>query len=96
MQEGDQAEGDANSDAVGVNQDVRNTLEKLETLDEMGDHGLADPAEGKADHGDAELHTVYDFVQVAVQSLQNARADAARSDELRAWLQSAADKRRSL
>src|SRR5438067_812358 len=48
----------------------------------MGDHGFTDPAEGKADHGDAKLHTVYHFVQVAVQSLQNARADAARSDEL--------------
>ena len=61
------------------------TLQELaeeEALDEMGDHGLPDPAEGKADHGDAELHTVYDFVQVAVQSLQNASADATRSDEL--------------
>jgi hypothetical protein len=61
---------------------VRDTLQELEALNEVRDHRLADPAEGEADHGDAELHTVYDFVQVAMQSLQNARADAARSDEL--------------
>src|SRR6185437_10008414 len=82
VHEGDQTKSDTDGDAMGVDKEVRDTLQKLEALNEMGDHRLADPAQGKADHGDAELHTVYDFVQVAVQSLQNASAYAARSDEL--------------
>ena len=82
VQEGDQAKGDADRNAVRVHQHMRDPLQELEALDEMGNHGLADPAQRKADDGDAELHAVDDFVQVAVQSLQNASADAARSDEL--------------
>jgi hypothetical protein len=82
VHEGDQTEGDADGNAVGIDEYVRNTLQELEAFDEMSDHGLADPAEGEADDGDAELHTVDDFVQVAVQSLQNTSADAAGSDQL--------------
>src|SRR6185312_2548590 len=82
VHESDETEGDADGYAVGVNQDVRDTLQELEALNEMGDHRLADPAQGEADHGDAELHTVYDLVQIAVQSLQNAGADAAGPNEL--------------
>jgi hypothetical protein len=61
---------------------VRYALQELEAFDEMRDHGLTDPAEGKADHGDAKLNTVYYFIQIAVQSLQNSCADTPRANEL--------------
>ena len=48
----------------------------------MGDHRLADPAQGEADHGDAELHAVDDFVEMLMQALHDAGADAAGGDEL--------------
>ena len=49
---------------------------------EAGDHGLADPAERQADHGDAELNAVDDFVEMLVEALDDARADASGLDEL--------------
>ena len=50
--------------------------------DDLGQHRLADPAEREADDGDAKLHAVDDFIQVAVQFLDDAGADAAGVDEL--------------
>ncbi len=50
--------------------------------DKAGDHGFADPAESQADHGDAELNAVDDFVEVLVEALDDAGADASGVDEL--------------
>ena len=44
VQVGDQAEGDDDGDAVGVDGGVRNFVDELESFDEAGDHGFADPA----------------------------------------------------
>ena len=76
VQVGDQAEGDHDGDAVGIDGGVRNSLHELQSFDEAGDHGFADPAQGQADHGDAELDAVYDFVEVLVEALDDAGADA--------------------
>ena len=53
-------------------------MDKLHPFDQARDHGLADPAEGQADHGDAELNAVYDFVEMLVEALHDAGADASR------------------
>ena len=82
VQVSDQAESDGDGDGVGINGGVGYAVNELEALDQAGDHGLADPAQGEADHGDAELDAVDDFVEAAVQALHDARADASRFDEL--------------
>src|SRR6266852_4450991 len=48
----------------------------------MGHHGLADPGQGQADHSHAQLHPVDHFVQTAMESLENAGADAAGVNQL--------------
>src|SRR5581483_11662686 len=68
--------------SVSVDENMGDSLQELEALNEMGDHGFADPTEGEADHGYAQLHPVDDFVQIAVQPLQDAGADAASAYEL--------------
>ena len=75
---GDQAEGDGDGDGVGVDGGVRHLVDELHPFDQAGDHGLADPAEGQADHGDAELNAVDDFVEMLVEALHDAGADASR------------------
>ena len=85
MQVGDQAEGDHDSDAVGIDGGVWHSLHVIEKIsDEAGDHGFADPAKGEADHGDAgaTLDAVDDFIEVLVEALDDARAGAAGVDEL--------------
>ena len=82
MQIGDQAKGDHDSDAVGVDRGVRDSLHVMERFDEAGDHGFADPAEGQADHRDAELNAVHNFVKVLMEALDDAGAGAAGLDEL--------------
>ena len=67
---------------VGVDGGVRDSVDELHAFDQAGDHGFADPAQGQADHGDAELNAVDDFVEMLVQALDDARADAAGFDEL--------------
>ena len=57
-------------------------MNEAERFDEAGDHGFADPAKGQADHGDAELDAVDDFVEVLVEALDDACAAAAGVDEL--------------
>ncbi len=59
---GDQAERDDDGNAVGVDGGVGNLLNEAEGTNQLGNHGFADPAQGEADHGDAELHAVHDFV----------------------------------
>src|SRR5580693_8797692 len=82
MQVGDQAESDCDGDAVSIDRCVRNFLHEAEGLNLTGDHGFADPAQGEADHGDAELHAVYYFVEMLVEALDDAGAAAAGLDEL--------------
>ncbi len=82
MQISDQAEGDHNGDAVSVGGGVRNLLHEAKRSDELGDHGFADPAQGQADDGDAELNAVDDFVEVLMEALNGTGADAPRLDEL--------------
>ena len=79
---GDQAEGDGDRDGVGVDRGVRNSVNETHPFDQAGDHGLADPAEGEADHGDPKLDAVHHFVEVLVKALHDARADASRGNEL--------------
>src|SRR5579884_3735754 len=61
---------------------MRDLLQKTEPLDEVGNHGLADPAESKADDRDAKLDTSYNFVKITVKALKDARADPAGLNEL--------------
>ena len=82
MHVGDQAEGDGDGDGMGIDRGVRHSVDELHAFHQAGDHGLADPAQGKADHGDAQLNAVHDFVEVLVQALHDARANASRCDEL--------------
>ena len=63
---------------VGVDRGVGHFVDEAHALHQAGDHRLADPAQGQADHGDAELNAVDDFVEMLVQALHDARADASR------------------
>ncbi len=82
VQTRDQTESDADRDAVGVDQRRAGHVAELEALHDLRQQGLTDPAQGQADHGDAQLDAVDDFVQIAVQTLHNAGADPAGLDEL--------------
>src|SRR5215469_15590006 len=82
MHEGDKAECDCNGKAVGVDHEVGYPLQEAQALDEMGHHGFANPAQGQADDRDAKLDAVDDLVQVAMETLQNSGAYAARLNEL--------------
>src|SRR5581483_2666884 len=68
--------------SMRVNKDVRDLLQEPQSLDEMGDHRLADPAERKADDGDAQLDAGHHFVQIAMKSLQDTGADTTGLDKL--------------
>ncbi|SPF44107.1 hypothetical protein SBA1_510044 [Candidatus Sulfotelmatobacter kueseliae] len=82
MHVGDQTESDGNGDGVRVDGSVRNAMDELHAFHQAGDHGLADPAEGQADHRDTELHTVDDFVEMLMEALHDAGADASGLDKL--------------
>ena len=82
VQVGDEAESDRDGDAVSINRGVWNFVNETEGLHQTGDHGFADPAQGEADHGDAQLNAVDDFVQTLMQALDDAGAGAAGFDEL--------------
>ena len=79
---GDQAESDGDCNSVGIHQCVRDLLQELEALDKMRHHGFADPAQGQADHGYAELNAVDYLIKVAVQPLEDAGADTTGFYEL--------------
>ncbi len=48
----------------------------------MGDGGFADPAQGQAADGDAELHGVQDLIQLLMELLDGARTNTMRGDHL--------------
>ena len=78
----DEAESDGDGDRMGVDGRVRDSVDELHPFHEARDHGFADPAESQADHGDAQLNSVHDLVEMLVKTLDDARANPARSDEL--------------
>ena len=80
VQAGDQDEGDHDGDAVGIKAGVRNLAEKL--LHHVGEERFTHPAQGEAYYRDSQLDAVDYFVEVAVQFLDDAGADAAGFDEL--------------
>src|SRR5581483_454612 len=82
MQVGDQGEGDRDGDAMRVDLKVRKALEEMKAPHKAGDHGLADPAKCKADHGDAELDSIHNFVEVLMQALDGAGAETSGPNEL--------------
>ena len=82
MHKGDQAEGNRNGDGMGIYEDMRQPLKKLEALDKVGHHRLTYPAQGQTDHGDAELYSVDNFIEVAMESLQDSRPDTSGFDQL--------------
>ena len=51
-------------------------------LQHVGDGGFADPAQGEAGDSDAELHGVEDMIELLMEFLDGARADAMRGDHL--------------
>ena len=80
VQAGDQDEGNEDRNAVSVDRGVGNILNRAQH--HLGQQRLADPAQGQADDGDSQLDAIDHFVQVAMQLLHNARADAPGSDQL--------------
>ncbi len=67
---------------MGVDGGVRHLMNETERLNQTGHHRLADPAQSQTDDGDAELNAVDDFIEMLMQALHGARADAAGLDEL--------------
>jgi hypothetical protein len=82
VQVGNQAKSDDDGNTVGIDGGVRDLLDKAKRPYQLGNHGLADPAQGEADHGDAQLDAVDDFIEMLMEALHDAGADAARFDEL--------------
>ena len=73
---GDQHEGNNDGDTVRVEPGVRQGQEQR--FQNAGHGGLADPAQSQAGHRDAELHGVEDVVELLMELLDGARADAVR------------------
>ena len=65
---------------MSVNRGVRNVLDR--TQHHLGQQRFTHPAQGQADDGDAQLDAVDHFVQVAVQLLHDAGANAPARDQL--------------
>ena len=82
QQVGDQAEGDHDGDAVGIDRRVWHFVHETEGLDQARYHGFADPAESQADDRDTELNAVDDFVEMLMEALDDTGAGASRFDEL--------------
>ena len=61
---------------------VRFPLHDRDRAHQAGHHGLADPSQGETDHGDAQLDTVDDLIEILVKALNDAGADAAGIDQL--------------
>ena len=82
---GDEREGDDDGDGVGVDDGVGGrTWSQLlgEVEDDVGDGGFADPAEGEAGDGDAELDGGEELVDGVLELEGGAGAGAAEGDEL--------------
>jgi len=82
MHVSNQAKSNDDGDGMGIDGRVRDFVHKTHPLHESGDDGFADPSESEADHGDAQLNAVDDFIEVLVEALDDARTDASRQDEL--------------
>src|SRR5437016_12516909 len=67
---------------MGIYEDMRQPLKKLEALDKVGHHRFTDPAQGQTDHCDTELYSVDNFIKVAMESLQDPRTDTSGFDQL--------------
>ena len=80
MQAGDQNEGDANADQVGVDIRVWNLAEGF--FDHVGEQRFADPAQREADYGDSQLDAVDHFIQIAMQFLDYAGGGSMGFDKL--------------
>ena len=80
VQAGDQDEGDEDCNPVSVNRGVGKVLNR--TQHHLGQQRLTHPAQGQADDGDSQLDAVDHFVQIAVQLLHDAGADAPGRDQL--------------
>ena len=77
---GDDGEGKDAGQGVGEERGVGQARQRYF---EQAGHGLfADPAQGEAGHGDADLNAVEDLVELVVQLADGARADASLLDEL--------------
>ena len=82
---GDQREGEDDGDGVGVEDGVggeRVERARCEVEDDLGDGGLADPAEGEAGDGDAELDGGKELVDGVLELEGGAGAGTAEGDEL--------------
>ena len=77
---GHQHKGQNNSDRMRVKVRVRQAGKQR--LDHVSDRGFADPAECEAGDGDAELHGIEDVIELLVEFLDGAGADALRRDHL--------------
>src|SRR6202451_390448 len=80
VQAGDEDECDADGNPVGVNLRVGDLAERFR--EDTGQHGFADKTESQAYDCDSQLNTVDYFVEVSVQLLDNAGADAPGFDQL--------------
>ena len=77
---GDQDEGYDDGDPVRVELRVRQWAEQ--GFQNAGHGSLADPAQGQAGHRDAELHGVEDVVELLMELVDGAGAQAVRRDHL--------------
>ena len=78
----DQGEGNGNGDSVRVHGEMRKALQVAYVTDQARDHRLTDPAQRKTDHRDAQLHAVYNFIQIGVQALDDTGADSSGFNQL--------------
>ena len=81
----DQAEGQDDRDGVGVKDCVgreRVQPDAFKVEDDLGDGGLADPAEGESSDGDAKLDGGKELVDGVFELEGGARAGPAKRDEL--------------
>ena len=72
--------GEDDATSVGVDLGVRQVDESGSK--DVGHGGFADPAQGQAGQGDAKLHGVDELVELLMQLLDGARADAVRRNQL--------------
>ncbi len=80
MHVGDQNKCECDADSVRVKLGVGQTDEQR--LQHAGHGGLADPAQGQAGERDAELHRGNELVELLVELLDRAGADAVGGNEL--------------
>jgi hypothetical protein len=77
---GDEGEGYGDGDEMGVDAGVRDVADP--GLEQVGDDGLADPAESEAAEGDSELHCGQEVVEVLLKMAYEAGTGPALRDHL--------------